>query len=187
MRISLLVLAAFALRKLADARRSRRNVAALAASRRLVPGEDRTYRGFLVTHVAFFTLTPLEIVWLNPGFHPALGIPMALLFLAASLLRRWAIAHLSANWSSQVAVDADLAPATGGPYRYVRHPNYLAMSVELTALGLMLSAYASTLIVAVLNAVAVHARIREEEAALFQVPAYRDAMQSRARLIPGVY
>ena len=187
MRISTLVLLAFALRKVRDARQSRLNVAALVQSRRLVPGEDRSYRWFVITHLAFFTLTPLEIAVLEPRFHPVLGASMGIVFLAATLLRRWAIAHLDRNWSSQVAVADDMEPATEGPYRYIRHPNYLAMSLELAALGLMFSAFFSTLVVGVLNAFSVVARIREEESALFQVPAYRAAMQSRARLIPGVY
>jgi methyltransferase len=177
----------FAIRKIADQRRSRGNLARLAENHRILSTTDRAYPVFIATHLAFFILTPLEIVMMGRAFWPPLGLSMVALFVAASLLRAWSISLLNRNWSSQVAVPEDLVPVTEGPYRLVRHPNYLAMSLEFLAMGLMCSAYLSTVFVGVLNAVAVHMRIQAEEAALFQVPAYRAAMQLRARIIPGIY
>lgn len=187
MHFYLLLLAVFAARKMLDQSRSADNVARLAKDRPLVPAADRAFPLLLVTHITFFILTPLEVVGLDRTFHPALGVPMVLLFLGASALRAWSISLLGAHWSSKVIVPEDLVPVTGGPYRYVRHPNYLAMSLELFSLGLMHSAWISTAIVTLLNAVAVHRRILSEEATLFQVPAYREAMEPKSRLIPGVY
>jgi methyltransferase len=182
-----LLFALFATRKVVDQRRSGRNLAELARARRILPEADRAYPFLLVTHLAFFILTPLEIVLMGRRFKPLLGISMIGLFLSATLLRSWTVSLLDEYWSSRVAVPEDLAPVTSGPYRFIRHPNYLAMSLEFLAMGLIYSAYLSTLLVAVLNAVAVAIRIRDEEAVLFQVPAYRMAMQSKARLVPGVY
>ena len=118
---------------------------------------------------------------------PALGIPMIGLFALAVLLRWWATSLLKEQWSSRVVVPEDLRPVTVGPYRVVRHPNYLAVSLELLAAGLMYSAFLSTAVVGALNLFAIVKRIRSEEEALFQIPAYRAAMASKARLIPGIY
>src|SRR5262249_13612203 len=99
----------------------------------------------------------------------------------------WATSLLKEQWSSKVVVPEDLQPVTSGPYRVVRHPNYLAVSLELLAAGLMYSAFLSAAIVAMLNLYAIVRRIHAEEEVLFQIPAYRTAMANKARLIPGIY
>jgi len=180
-------LVVFAARKLLDQRRSARNVRRLEAVREILPARDTALRWLTITHVLFFVLTPLEVVLLNRRFIPALGVPMACLFVLAALLRRWSTRLLNEQWNSRVVIPRDLAPVTTGPYRAVRHPNYLAMSLELLAAGLLYSAFVSTAIVGALNLYAVICRIRAEEEVLFQVPAYRVAMQGKARLIPGIY
>jgi methyltransferase len=182
-----LFLGLFAARKVLDQWRSQRNVRRLREHRRLLPNRDRAFPWMLLTHVAFFVLTPLEVVLLGREFLPALGIPMIGLFALAALLRWWATSLLEGQWSSKVVVPEDLHPVTSGPYRVVRHPNYLAVSLELLAAGLMYSAWLSTVIVTVLNLCAVVKRIHAEEEALFQVPAYRAAMAGKARLLPGIY
>jgi methyltransferase len=141
----------------------------------------------MVTHVAFFVLTPLEILLLDRRFLPALGLPMIGLFLLAMLLRWWATSLLKEQWSSRVVVPEDLEPVTSGPYRVLRHPNYLAVSVELLAAGLIYSAFLSTAVVGVLHCCAIVQRIHTEEEVLFQIPAYRTAMAHKPRLIPGIY
>ena len=180
-------LALFAARKVADQVRSRRNARRLERERALLPSRDRALVWLRLTHAAFFLLTPLEVVLLDRPFLPALGVPMIVLFVLAALLRWWSTALLGPQWSSEVVVPGDLRPVTSGPYRLVRHPNYLAMSLELLAAGLIWTAYLSAAVVAVLNLIAVVKRIRAEEEVLFQVPAYRAAMANKARLLPGIY
>jgi methyltransferase len=181
-----LLFALFALRKAIDQVRSRRNLAELKA-RGLLPDEDRAMPWLLATHLAFFVLTPLEILLLGREFIPALAYPMLGLLVLGVGLRMWSTSLLGRSWTSRVAVPQDLRPVVHGPYRLVRHPNYLAMSLEFLAMGLIYSAWWSTLIVGVLNAWSLALRIRAEERALFQVPAYRAAMEHKARLIPFVY
>ena len=132
-----LFLGLFAARKVLDQLRSRRNVRRLQEQRQILPSRDRAFPWMLVTHVAFFVLTPLEVVLLDREFLPVLGIPMIGLFLLAGLLRWWATSLLKEQWNSKVVVPEDLQPVTSGPYRVVRHPNYLAVSLELLAAGLI--------------------------------------------------
>ncbi len=182
-----LFLGLFAARKVLDQRRSNRNVRRLQEQRQILASSDRAFPWLLLTHVAFFMLTPLEVVLLDRKFLSALGIPMIGLFVLAVLLRWWATSLLKEQWSSRVVVPQDLQPVHSGPYRVVRHPNYLAVSLELLAAGLMYSAFLSTIVVGVLNLYAIVKRIHTEEAVLFQLPAYRTAMADKARLIPGIY
>jgi methyltransferase len=182
-----LFLAIFAARKVLDQVRSKCNARRLQEQRHILPTSDRALPWMLVTHVAFFVLTPLEVVLLDRKFLPWLGIPMIGLFLLATLLRWWATSLLKEQWSSKVVVPADLQPVSSGPYRVVRHPNYLAVSLELLAAGLIYSAFLSTIVVGVLNLYAIVKRIHTEEEVLFQVPAYGPAMANKARLIPGIY
>lgn len=180
------LLGVFFIRKMADQVRSRRHAQALAA-RGIVPTRDRALKLFWLTHVAFFVLVPLELLLLKRRFIPALGIPMLGVFSMALVLRWWTIRLLADHWTSQVAVPQDLQPVTRGPYRWIRHPNYLAMWLELVALSLVYGTYWSAAVVAVLACLTVVTRIRREEEALFQIAAYRAAMEQKARLIPGVY
>lgn len=182
-----LFLGLLALRKIVDQVRSKRNILRLQQQRDILPSQDRALPWMLLTHVAFFVLTPLEVVLLDRTFIPALGIPMIVVFVLATLLRWWATALLGRQWNSKVVVPNDLLPVTSGPYRLVRHPNYLAISLELLSAGLIYSAYLSTIVVGVLNLYSIIKRIRMEEEVLFQVPAYRSALANKARLVPGIY
>jgi methyltransferase len=182
-----LFLGLFAVRKVVDQLRSRRNARRLVQQRQHLPDRDQALPWMVITHGAFFVLTPLEIVLLGRRFIPALGIAMIALFVLAALLRWWATALLGRQWTSQVVVPGDLRPVTTGPYRWVRHPNYLAVSLELLAAGLIYSAYLSTIIVGVLNLYSIIKRIHAEEEVLFQVAAYRSALGNKPRLIPGIY
>jgi methyltransferase len=182
-----LFLGLLALRKIIDHVRSRRNIRRLERNRLLLPSQDRALPWMLITHIVFFVLTPLEVVVFGRTFVPALGISMIVLFVLAGLLRWWATTLLGRQWNSEVVVPSDLQPVTSGPYRVVRHPNYLAISLELLSAGLIYSAYLSAVVVGVLNLYSIVKRIRAEEEVLFQVPAYRIALGDKARFIPGIY
>lgn len=182
-----LFLGLFALRKVMDQVRSKRNIHRLERKGHLLPSRDRALSWMLMTHVAFFLLTPLEVILLGRTFIPVLGISMILLFVLATLLRWWATTLLGRQWNSEVVVPSDLRPVTSGPYRFVRHPNYLAVSLELLSAGLVYSAYLSAIVVGILNLYSIIKRIHAEEEVLFQVPAYRCALGDKARLLPGIY
>jgi methyltransferase len=89
------------------------------------------------------------------------------LFLAAQILRIWAIASLGRRWNTRIWIIPQLPPIRRGPYRYVRHPNYLVVVIELLTLPLLYQAYATMVIISLLNAVLLwKIRIPAEERAL---------------------
>ena len=103
---------------------------------------------------------------------------------AAVALRLWVIRTLGAQWNVRAAVPADMEPVTGGPYRWVRHPNYVAVAVEFAALPVLGGGYAEALALSVANAAVLRSRIRAEERLLDAIPAYRRAFAGVPRFLP---
>ncbi|WP_307665697.1 isoprenylcysteine carboxyl methyltransferase family protein [Streptomyces sp. V1I1] len=99
-------------------------------------------------------------------FLPVLGWPMLALAVAAQVLRWWCIITLGRRWNTRVVVVEGLPLVTYGPYRWLRHPNYLAVVVEGFALPLVHTAWATALCFTVLNLVLLSVRVRCEERAL---------------------
>lgn len=87
-------------------------------------------------------------------------------FVAAQPLRYWAIATLGDRWSTRVLVPPGEAPVTSGPYRYLDHPNYVAVVAELAALPLALGAWRTAVVATVANAAVLRSRISVESAAI---------------------
>jgi methyltransferase len=77
-----------------------------------------------------------------------------------------------------------LGVVTGGPYRFVRHPNYVAVFVELAALPLVHGAYLTAILGATVHVWVLRQRIGAEEAVLHADPAYRTAMAAKPRFVP---
>jgi methyltransferase len=103
-------------------------------------------------------------------FLPALGWPMLAVVLAAQALRWWCIATLGRQWNTRVVVVPGGGRVTGGPYRYLRHPNYVAVVVEGIALPLVHTAWITALVFTALNAALLRTRITVENRALERLP-----------------
>jgi methyltransferase len=113
----------------------------------------------------------IEPIALHRTFLPALGWPMIGLVVAANALRWWCIRSLGPRWSARVIVMPGVPLVTGGPYRWFRHPNYVAVIVEGAALPLAGSAWITAVAFTVLNACLLTVRIRCETRALALVGA----------------
>jgi methyltransferase len=84
-------------------------------------------------------------------------------------------------------VPRDLTPVEAGPYRYIRHPNYVAVILEFLAVPLVAGAHLSAGLLSAVNAYVLYDRIRAEEALLDASPAYRKAFAGKSRFLPGVF
>lgn len=116
-------------------------------------------------HVLFPLLLGLEVIAL--GAHPGPLWPLWLaLWLTAQALRYWAVRSLGERWTVKIWVLPGAPLVTGGPYRWLRHPNYVAVVLELIAAPMMFGAWRTAIVITLLNALALRVRIREEEAAL---------------------
>ena len=99
-------------------------------------------------------------------FIPALGWSMFAVVIAAQGLRWWCITTLGRQWNTRVVVVPDAGRVTGGPYRFLSHPNYVAVVLEGIALPLVHSAWITATVFTVLNAVLLWVRISVEDKAL---------------------
>lgn len=109
----------------------------------------------------------LAEVWLAPrAFVPVLGWTMLALVLASQALRWWCIASLGRLWNTRVVVVPGLTRITRGPYRWLTHPNYVAVVVEGLALPLVHGAWVTALVFTAANLVLLRHRIRVENDAL---------------------
>ena len=91
---------------------------------------------------------------------------MLALVVASQALRWWCIAILGPRWNTRVIVVPELPLVTGGPYRLMSHPNYVAVVLEGLALPLVHSAWITAAVFTVCNAVLLSVRLRVENAAL---------------------
>ena len=161
---TLLVLAV-GLERLAELVVSKRN-AAWSFARGGVESGQRHYLVMVVLHTGLLVGVLVEVWVRRPDFVPALGWTMLALVLAAQALRWWCIATLGRQWNTRVIVVPGLPLVTGGPYRFLSHPNYVAVVVEGVALPLVHSAWITAVVFTLCNAVLLWVRIRVEERAL---------------------
>jgi methyltransferase len=106
-------------------------------------------------------------VWIGDRpFLPWLGGPMLALALASQALRWWCIGALGPRWNTRVIVVPGLPLVRRGPYRWLRHPNYVAVAVEGIALPLAHTAWLTAAAFTLLNVPLLAVRISAEELAL---------------------
>ncbi|MFJ6940141.1 isoprenylcysteine carboxyl methyltransferase family protein [Streptomyces sp. NPDC101132] len=124
------------------------------------------YPVMVALHTALLAGCLVEPWVADRPFQPLLGWPALALVLAAQGLRWWCIATLGRRWHTRVLIVPGLPLVASGPYRLLRHPNYLAVVVEGAALPLVHSAWVTAVGFSVLNAALLSVRIRCEDDAL---------------------
>jgi methyltransferase len=149
--------------------------------------KDPRYRWMIALHTGVLIGAALEVTLLRRPFLVWLAIPALLLFVSATLLRWWVIRTLGIHWNTEVVDSAALGVVTDGPFRWIRHPNYLGVIVELIALPLIHTAWITAALAAAGNALVLRNRLRVEEPVLDAVPAYRAAMSGKPRFLPRLF
>ena len=153
------------LERLAELVLTRRNVA-WALGRGGVEHGQAHYPAMVLLHTGFLVGALVEVWLLGRVFHPVLGWTALALAVASQALRWWCIASLGRHWSTRVLVVPGDELVTRGPYRFLKHPNYVAVVVEGVALPLVHTAWITATAFTVLNAVLLRTRIRVEDRAL---------------------
>jgi methyltransferase len=136
-------------------------------------------------HGLWFASMLLEVGLLAPPVLPWLSALSGLVFFAGQALRYSAMHALGWRWSVRIYTVPGAAPVASGIYRYVRHPNYLGVVLEMAALPLLHSAWRTALLFSTANAVLLALRIRAEERALSENGGY-DQLALRPRLWPSL-
>lgn len=147
-----------------EARRSSQNERRLRAAGAREPDDD-VWRPMAVVYPLAFVAMVVEGMWRGgPGAAPfAIGLAI---WTAAKLLKYWAIASLGSRWSFRVLVMPDAPLVAKGPYRWLRHPNYVAVGGELAGVATMMAAPVTGVLFSLAFAEILRRRILVEERAL---------------------
>ena len=160
-----LLIAAVAGERVAELVVSNRNLA-WSRSRGGIEFGAGHYPVMVVLHTGLLVGCLAEVIWLHRPFLPALGWPMLVIVVAAQVLRWWCITTLGRQWNTRVVVVPGAPRVSGGPYRVIPHPNYVAVIAEGVALPLVHTAWITALVFTVLNAALLTTRITTENNAL---------------------
>jgi methyltransferase len=144
------------------ARRHERRLAARGGR----PVGDGHYPVMVALHAAFFAACLAEVWLLGRPFVPALGWSVLAVVTGTMALRWWVIDTLGERWTTRIWVLPGEPRVTGGPFRFLAHPNYLAVAVELFALPLVHTAWVTAAVFGGANLLLLAHRIKVEEAAL---------------------
>ncbi|MEA3166293.1 MAG: methyltransferase [Thermoplasmata archaeon] len=159
------LLVALGAQRLAEMATARRNVRHLLASgARLV--SDDGYGLLVTTHSLFFLVAAVEALlapWarIGPWTLPGLG-----LLIAGELLRGWAMLALGGRWTTRIVILPKAPLVAGGPYRWVRHPIYVGVTMMIVGFPLAFGLWGTLGVAGALNLVALARRIRREDRAL---------------------
>jgi methyltransferase len=176
-----LLTAALRLLELARSRRNQRKLAAAGS----VKSADAGYKWMVGLHCAVLAGCVMEVWAFARPWNPVLGWPMLALFVGANATRWWVIRTLGPRWNVEVMSASRLGVVTAeGPYRWVRHPNYTAVFVEMLALPLIHSAWVTATIGSVLHLFVLLHRVELEERVLGEDPVWREAFAKRPRFVP---
>ena len=161
----ILLVLAVAAERLAELVVSSRHVRAAKAAGGVERGLGH-YPAMVALHTGLLVAAVVEVAVADRPFLPWLGWPMLALLVASHALRWWCISTLGRRWNTRIVVIPGMPLVDRGPYRWLRHPNYVAVVVEGIALPLVHTAWITAVAFTVLNAVLLRVRIRAEEDAL---------------------
>lgn len=120
---------------------------------------------FVALHVTWPLALVAEVVWLGARPGPQWGLWLGV-FVVAQILRYAVIRTLGVFWNVRVLVVPGIRPIRRGPYRWLRHPNYLAVALELLSGAFLFGAWRTGIAATLIHLVLVRLRVPVEERAL---------------------
>ena len=180
------LLGAVAIVRLAELRVSRRHQRRLLA-KGAKTAPDPSFRWMVLLHVGVLMAAGAEVWFWRRPLVPALAVVCGLLFLLANGMRWWVIHTLGGQWSVEVIDSGGLGVVDRGPYRFIRHPNYTAVFVEMLALPLIHTAWITAAVSAPAHWLILRARVKTEDRILMANPVYRTKMGPKPRFIPRFF
>ncbi|WP_027725080.1 isoprenylcysteine carboxyl methyltransferase family protein [Tuberibacillus calidus] len=142
------------------------------------------YKWIVLLHTLFFIVLYAEVTLFDKRPASWFWLPFVF-FIAAQVVRVWAIRSLGVFWNTKIIVLPGAEVVAKGPYRYLRHPNYLIVATEFLTLPLIFQAYFTALTFSLLNtAIILGMRIPDEEKALLSATNYKEKLGKHRRFLP---
>jgi len=157
------ILAAVAAQRLSELVIARRNTRRLLARGAQEVG-GRHYPIIIACHASWMVALAFW-VW---RYQPALNAAFLVVYLLLQVARVWTMASLGRYWTTRIITVADAPLVRRGPYRYLRHPNYVIVVLEVIVLPLVFGAWPLALVFSLLNAIVLMVRVRVENAVLVE-------------------
>ena len=146
---------------------------------------ERHYKFMVLIHMMFFISLLTETLLLKRGISPLWPVLLSL-FGFAQVVRIWVITSLGRFWNTKILVLANAKIVRKGPYRFLKHPNYVVVAMELLAVPMLFNAYYTAILFTVLNIMILMIRIPIEEKALKTLTEYDETFRDFHRFIPKV-
>jgi len=127
------------------------------------------YPFMVLLHMSLLVGCVVEVWLRDPPVYALFGWSMVVVVIAAQGLRWWCITTLGPLWNTRIVVIPGVHLVRHGPYRWLRHPNYLAVVVEGLALPLVRNAWITAAVFGAANAWLLTVRIRAEDSALLEL------------------
>lgn len=135
----------------------------------------QTHYPFIVLlHVSFFLSLISEVLLFERQLAPWFALPF-FLFIVLQVGRVWSIYSLGRFWNTKIIVLPHAEVVKRGPYKYMRHPNYAIVTLEIFLLPIMFQAYLTALVFTILNIGLLSVRIKVEERSLSEATNYGEA------------
>lgn len=167
----------YAVERLFELSLSRKNRRRLEA-RRGKEFHPETYPTLVWLHILFFaSLLAESYPWRVPFDPLTLFCLATLVFLQA--LRYWCIVSLGEYWNTRIILIPGAKARRRGPYRFLRHPNYLAVTLEFAVIPLLMRAPLTLIVFSLANLIVLRQRIRLEEEALREFTDYDERFQAK--------
>lgn len=126
------------------------------------------YKWFIMIHTLFFISLIIEST-MNNRIDFTLNYTLFFIFIITQLGRIWCILTLGRFWNTKIIILPNVTLIRNGPYKYVKHPNYIIVGVELIIIPLLFGTYITAIIFPVLHYILLRIRIPKENAALESV------------------
>lgn len=157
----LVIIGLVALERIYEMWLSRRNAGRVLARGGVEVGAGH-YPVMVLLHTMFLAAAGAEVWFLSTPAVPWLTLTSLAALALTMALRYWAILSLGDRWNTRVVYEPGRPPVRRGPYRWLRHPNYLAVILEILFLPLIHGAWRTALVFSIANAILLRHRIRVE-------------------------
>lgn len=120
--------------------------------------------GYMVAmHALFFVSLITEYVFTSGGYY---SVPLLVLYFVLLGFKAWTILSLGRFWNTKIFHISGYPLVKKGPYRFMKHPNYVIVIAEIALIPLIFHLYITAVVFSMLNVLMLYVRIREEDQAL---------------------